>query len=90
MNTTTLIASIAKTNKISKAQSQKLVKSVFETISYSVKKGQPVRIADFGTFKAVKYKARTVRSPFSGETIKIAAKKLPKFKAGAAFKKLVK
>jgi DNA-binding protein HU-beta len=90
MNTTKLIAGIAKTHKLSKAQSSKLVKAVFSTILINVKKGQIVQIAGFGTFKSVKRKARAGRNPQTGAVIKIAAKKYPKFKPGTAFKNAVR
>jgi len=55
-----------------------------------VKKGNKVALVGFGTFSVSKRKARTGRNPQTGATIKIAARKVPKFSAGKAFKDAVK
>jgi DNA-binding protein HU-beta len=47
-------------------------------------------LTGFGTFAVTKRAARTGRNPATGKTIKIAATKAPKFKAGALLKKAVK
>jgi DNA-binding protein HU-beta len=51
-----------------------------------VKGGDKVTIPGFGTFSVSERKARTGRNPQTGETIKIAASKAPKFTAGSGFK----
>lgn len=90
MNTTQLTESIAKTHKLPKAQAKRIVTSVFDSIQTQVTKGKPVSIAGFGTFTRAKRKARVGRNPKTGESIKIAARKFPKFKPGTAFKTAVK
>ena len=47
-------------------------------------------LVGFGNFSVSKRKARTGRNPQTGATIKIAARKVPKFSAGKAFKEAVK
>ena len=44
----------------------------------------------FGNFEVRKRAARTGRNPQTGKEIKIAATKVPAFKAGKAFKDAVK
>jgi DNA-binding protein HU-beta len=51
-----------------------------------MKKGEKVTIIGFGTFSVVQRKTRKGRNPQTGKEIKIAAKKVPKFSAGAALK----
>ena len=51
-----------------------------------LKKGDDVRLVGFGTFSVSERKATEGRNPRTGETIKIAACKQPKFKAGKALK----
>jgi nucleoid DNA-binding protein len=51
---------------------------------------RPVNVVGFGTFSLVKRKASTGRNPQTGATIEIAARKVPKFSAGKAFKDAVK
>ncbi|MGA8746045.1 MAG: HU family DNA-binding protein [Solirubrobacterales bacterium] len=48
-----------------------------------------MRLTGFGKFSAVDRPAREGRNPSTGETIQIAAKRVPKFSAGAELKKAV-
>ena len=52
--------------------------------------GQKVQLTGFGTFEARDRKARTARNPQTGEEVKVAATRVPAFKAGKAFKDAVK
>ncbi len=85
MNKAELIAAVAKDTKESKAQAERTVNSVLNTIKKSTKKG--VQLIGFGSFTVTKRKARKGRNPQTGEVIKIKASKTVKFKPGAAFKK---
>ena len=81
-----LIDKTAKDAGISKAAAGAALDSVIETIRKALKKGDKVTLVGFGTFSVLKRKARKGRNPRTGETIKIAAHKAPKFTAGKAFK----
>ncbi len=59
-------------------------------ISKALKKGDSVTLVGFGTFSISKRKARTGRNPQTGKPLKIAARKVAKFKAGAHLRKAVK
>ena len=54
-----------------------------------LKKGDKIQLVGFGTFEVTKRAAREGRNPQTGATMKIAASKAPKFKAGKALKDLV-
>ena len=56
----------------------------------SLKKGEPVQLIGFGTFKVNKRAARTGRNPQTGAEIKIAASKVPAFVSGKALKDAIK
>ena len=73
-----------------KKKAQTAVDCVFNTITKALKKKDTVTLVGFGTFKVNKLKARKGRNPQTGETIKIKAKKVPKFVAGKALKDAVK
>jgi len=60
------------------------------TVTGALKKGQKVTLVGFASFSVAKRKARTGRNPQTGETIKIAARKVPKIVAGSELKKAVK
>lgn len=84
MNKGDLIEAVAAKAKLSKAAAGEAVDSVFDAIKGALKKGDKVALVGFGTFAVVKRNARTGHNPATGEKIKIKAKKVAKFKAGAA------
>ncbi len=84
-----LIESVAKSTGLSKAKAGEAVNAVLDTVTASLKKGKDVTLVGFGTFSVSKRKARKGRNPQTGETIKIKAAKLPKFKAGKGLKDAV-
>ncbi|HUU51214.1 MAG TPA: HU family DNA-binding protein [Nitrospinota bacterium] len=85
-----LVAQIAKDAKITKVAANAAVDSVVKSITKSLKKGQNVTLVGFGTFTVGKRKARTGRNPQTGAKIKIAARKVPKFRAGKGLKATIK
>ncbi|MEC4685545.1 MAG: HU family DNA-binding protein [Nitrospirota bacterium] len=89
MNKGELIEKVASVTESSKAVAAKAVSAVFDTISKTLKKGENVTIVGFGTFSVVKQKARKGRNPITGESIKIKARKSPKFKAGKGLKEII-
>ena len=89
MNKGELIEAIAKVT-CTKAEAAKALDATLTAITKSLKKGDPVTLIGFGTFKVSKRKARIGRNPQTGRPLKIKAKKVPVFKAGAALKKAVK
>ena len=56
------------------------------SIAQAIKEGGRVALIGFGTFSVAARKARTGRNPRTGKEIKIAARRVPKFSAGAALK----
>jgi len=89
VNKNDLIAEVAGSAGLSKADATKAVDSVFGAISNSLARGSDVRLVGFGTFSVAKRAASQGRNPRTGETIRIAASKRPKFKAGKALKDAV-
>ena len=90
MNKAQLIDAIAKEAKLSKADSGKALEATITAISKSLKKGEGIVLVGFGSFSVAKRAARIGRNPQTGKELKIAAKKVAKFKAGTALAKLVK
>ena len=89
MNKTELIAAVAEKAELSKKDAEKAVKAFTEAVSEELVKGGKVQIVGFGTFEVSERAAREGRNPRSGETMTIAASKMPKFKAGKALKDVV-
>ena len=71
---------------ISKAESERVVNNIFDTIVEEVSNGGEVSIAGFGSFSSKTRAARMGRNPKTGEAIKIKASRGAKFKAAKAFK----
>lgn len=78
---------------LSKKHANAVLKELFDAsegvIARSLKKGEKIGITGFGTFSIGKRSARVGRNPQTGEKVKIAASKAPKFKAGASLKAFV-
>ena len=90
MNKQDLIAKIVKDTGVTKATAGKMIDSTIDTIGKALKKGDTVAFVGFGTFKTSNRKARVARNPRTGEAIKIAKRRVPRFTAGKALKDLVK
>lgn len=90
MNKQELVSAIAKEAGLTKVAAEKSVNALVKAVSGSLKKGNAVQLIGFGTFSVSKRAARTGRNPQTGKEIKIAAKKVAKFKAGKALSDLVK
>ena len=85
MNKAYLINEVAKVVN-TKREAQAAVNCVFASIPRAMKKGRPLTIAGFGTFKVANRKARKGRNPKTGEEIKIKASKAPRFVASKKLK----
>jgi DNA-binding protein HU-beta len=86
VNKNELVAAVAETASLSKADAGKAVDSVFSAITGTLKKGSEVRLVGFGTFSVAKRAASEGRNPRTGEKINIPASQQPKFKAGKGLK----
>lgn len=89
MNRAEFVAAVAENAEISKKDAEKAVKAFIDVVADELKKGEKVQLVGFGTFEVSTRAAREGRNPQTGETMKIAACKAPKFKAGKALKDAV-
>lgn len=90
MNKTDLIKHVAVAAKLSKADSERAVKSIFDGITQALLKGSSARFVGFGTFKVSHRQARTGRNPRTGAAIKISASRAAKFHASKELKNAIK
>lgn len=86
MNKAQLIDAIAENADISKAAAGRALDAFTDTVTNTLKDGDTVSLVGFGTFAVRERSARTGRNPQTGQTIEIAAAKVPSFKAGKALK----
>ena len=90
MNKTELVAAIAAKAELTKVDAKKALEAAIAAIQGELKKGEKVALLGFGTFSVNKRPARTGINPATKAKIKIAAKKVVKFKAGAELAAVVK
>ncbi|MDY7607166.1 nucleoid-associated protein HU-beta [Serratia marcescens] len=89
MNKSQLIDKIAAGDDISKAAAGRALDAVIASVTDSLKAGDDVALVGFGSFTVRERSARTGRNPQTGKEIKIAAAKVPAFRAGKALKDAV-
>ena len=85
MNKAELIDKLSADAGITKKQAGEVLTSFTETVISTLKKGENVTLVGFGTYSVAQRAARNGRNPQTGATIKIKAKKVPKFKPGKEF-----
>ncbi|MCL2636832.1 MAG: HU family DNA-binding protein [Oscillospiraceae bacterium] len=84
-----LVAAIAEKTGFSKKNSEVALIAVIDSITDALKKGEKVSLVGFGTFEVRERAAREGINPQTQKKIKIAAKKVPAFKAGKLLKESV-
>lgn len=86
MNKAELVSSVAEKAELTKKDAEKAVNAVFASITEALENDDKVQLVGFGTFEVRTRESRTGRNPRTGEEIKIAAAKVPAFKAGKQLK----
>jgi len=90
MNKADIVSKVQDTLGGTKADAERAVETLIDCIIKGVKSGDEVSIAGLGIFVAKARPARTGRNPRTGETIRIAATRTPKFRPAKALKDAVK
>jgi DNA-binding protein HU-beta len=73
-----------------KVQAEQVVDTILESIVKTLKSGDEVSIAGLGIFSVKHRAARDARNPRTGESIKVPAMRVPKFRPAKALKEAVK
>ena len=89
MNKSQLVDKISEGADLSKAAAGRALDSFIEAVGEALQSGDQVSLVGFGTFLLRERASRSGRNPQTGETIDIAAAKIPAFKAGKALKDAV-
>lgn len=89
MNKAELIDAIASESGLTKADAKRALDGFVTITGNALKKGDRISLVGFGSFGVSKRAARTGRNPQTGKEIKIAAKNVVRFKAGADLSKKV-
>ncbi|MBQ6769808.1 MAG: HU family DNA-binding protein [Bacteroidales bacterium] len=83
MNRVELIAAVAEKAGMTKVDAKKAVEAILETAKEELKKDGKIALVGFGTLSVATRPERKGRNPRTGKSIKIAAKKIAKFKAAS-------
>ena len=89
MTKSELVAFVAENAELTKKDAEKAVNAVVSVVTDALVEGDKVQLVGFGTFEVRTRDARTGKNPRTGEVIKIAASKVPAFKAGRGLKDIV-
>lgn len=89
MNKTELVSKIAEQSEISKSDAAKALDAFLDAVTSELQNDGKVTLIGFGTFEVRERKARNGRNPRTGKPLKIAASKVPAFKAGKKLKDAV-
>lgn len=90
MNKASLVDKVQGVLGGTKADAERAVDTVFDSITSELKSGGEVSVAGFGIFAAKKRAARTARNPRTGEAVQVPAMNVPKFRAAKALKDAVR
>jgi DNA-binding protein HU-beta len=84
-----LITKIAEKSNLSKKNAAAALTALIDTITKVLKAEGKLAIPNLGTFEVKQHAARTGHNPRTGETVEIAAKKVPAFKPAKALKEAI-
>ena len=84
-----LIRAITEKAQLTDKQAKDAVDAIQVEITEALKAGEKISLPGFGTFEIRERAARQSRNPRTGETVEVAAKKVPAFKAGKGLKEAV-
>ena len=86
MNKAELVSDVAERMSDSKMKAEEAVNAVFDAITDALKRGQDVRLPNFGVFDVKETAARVARNPQTKEEVQVPAGKKARFKPGKALK----
>ncbi|HXK11692.1 MAG TPA: HU family DNA-binding protein [Vicinamibacteria bacterium] len=90
MNKAQLVARVARDTGLTKADVLRALDGFVEQVARSLKRGEAVKLVDFGTFLVSRRRARAAHNPHTGEAMRVPARRWPRFAPGKALKKVVR
>ncbi len=90
MNKAQLVARVARDTGLTRKDVLRVLDGVLEVIGRALKKGEPVKLVDFGTFLVTRRKPRAAHNPHSGEAMRVPARRAPRFSAGKGLRAIVR
>lgn len=84
-----LIKHVASHANVTQGQAEDVINALTSAIRDTVRAGGEIALPDLGKFSSTNRAARTSRNPRTGETVEVAAKRVPKFSPATSFKQLL-
>jgi DNA-binding protein HU-beta len=84
-----LVRDVAERSGLAVGEAKRALEATLKAIEEQIGEGNEVRLTGFGKFSVSHRGARMGRNPQTGESMRIAAKTVPRFSAGAELKKAV-
>ncbi|MFN8093604.1 MAG: HU family DNA-binding protein [Vicinamibacteria bacterium] len=89
MNKAQVVARVARETGLTRADVLRVLDGFLETIVRALRKGEAVKIVDFGTFQVTRRRTRPGHNPHTGQPMKIAGRRWPRFAAGKGLRRAV-
>jgi DNA-binding protein HU-beta len=90
LNKAGLVARVARDTGLTKADVRRALDGALDQIARSLRRGEAVKLVDFGTFLVSRRRARAAYNPHTGEAMKVPARRWPRFAAGKGLRALVR
>jgi nucleoid DNA-binding protein len=90
VNKAELVARVARDTGLTKADVLRVLDGVLDQVARSLKKGEPVKLVDFGTFLVIRRQPRAAHNPATGQPMRVPGRRWPRFAAGKGLRKLVR
>lgn len=89
MNKAKVVARVARDTGLTKAEVSRVLDAFLEAVTRSLHKGEAVKLVDFGTFQVTRRRARLGHNPHTGQPMRIAGRRWPRFSPGKALRQAV-
>lgn len=90
MTKSEFVEQVASHGDLDRKEAERAVDAVLDTLQETLKRGNEVNFTGFGKFSVAQRNARQGKHPRTGESIQIAASRVPRFSAGSKLKQAVK
>jgi DNA-binding protein HU-beta len=90
LNKAELVARVARDTGLTRRAVLRVIDAALDAIARSLKKGEAVKLVDFGTFQVTRRRARAAHDPHRGEAMRVPARRWPRFRPGKGLKAMVR
>ena len=89
MNKAQVVARVARETGLTRADVLRVLDAFLDTVVRALRKGEPVKLVDFGTFLVTRRRSRPGHNPHTGQPMRITGRRWPRFSAGKGLRQAV-